>query len=153
MASVGDTSGENAVTSASGLDNVSRTSTFQEPKRPGFLKLFADPQRKVLVGAMAVGPEAGEWIGQLTLAIRAEVPVATLRDTIQPFPTFSEAVYLRRARPGVVASRRMSERDDLVDTLRRFTLFADLDAPSSRRSPTRKRSGASARASASSGAA
>jgi len=38
-----------------------------------------------------VGPEAGEWMGQLTLAIRAEVPVDVLRDTIQPFPTFSEA--------------------------------------------------------------
>jgi pyruvate/2-oxoglutarate dehydrogenase complex dihydrolipoamide dehydrogenase (E3) component len=47
----------------------------------------------VLVGAAAVGPEAGEWIGQLTLAIRAEVPVDVLRDTIQPFPTFSEAVF------------------------------------------------------------
>jgi pyruvate/2-oxoglutarate dehydrogenase complex dihydrolipoamide dehydrogenase (E3) component len=47
----------------------------------------------VLVGATAVGPEAGEWIGQLTLAVRAQVPVDVLRDTIQPFPTFSEAVY------------------------------------------------------------
>jgi dihydrolipoamide dehydrogenase len=57
------------------------------------VKLYADPERRVLVGATAVGPEAGEWIGQLTLAIRAEVPVDVLRDTIQPFPTFSEAVH------------------------------------------------------------
>jgi dihydrolipoamide dehydrogenase len=40
-----------------------------------------------------VGPEAGEWLGQLTLAVRAGGPVETLRDTIQPFPTFSEAVF------------------------------------------------------------
>ena len=54
--------------------------------------MIADPSRGVLVGAVAVGPEAGEWLGQLTLAIRAEVPIDVLRDTIQPYPTFSEAV-------------------------------------------------------------
>jgi pyruvate/2-oxoglutarate dehydrogenase complex dihydrolipoamide dehydrogenase (E3) component len=93
VASVGDTSGENAVVGKWAVDKVSRASTFQDPKRPGFLKLFADPERKVLVGGVAVGPDAGEWMGQITLAIRAEVPVATIRDTIQAFPTFSEVVY------------------------------------------------------------
>ena len=39
------------------------------------------------------GPEAGEWLGQLTLAIRAEVPLDVLVDTIQPYPTFSEAIF------------------------------------------------------------
>ena len=47
----------------------------------------------MLVGAIAVGPEAGEWLGQLTLAIRAEVPLDVLLDTIQPYPTFSEAIF------------------------------------------------------------
>ncbi|MGH3011831.1 MAG: dihydrolipoyl dehydrogenase family protein [Gaiellaceae bacterium] len=93
VASAGDTSGEGSVASSWPLESVSRTSTFERPKKPGLVKLFADPKRRVLVGAVAVGPEAGEWIGQLTLAIRAEVPVDVLRDTIQPFPTFSEAVY------------------------------------------------------------
>ena len=93
VASVGDTSGAGAVTSKWDIRNVSRTGTFQQPKRPGFVKLFADPDRGVLVGAVVVGPEAGEWMGQLTLAIRAEVPVDILRDTIQPFPTFSEAIF------------------------------------------------------------
>jgi pyruvate/2-oxoglutarate dehydrogenase complex dihydrolipoamide dehydrogenase (E3) component len=93
VASVGDLSGEDAVVSSYSLEKVSRTATFQRPKRPGLVKLFADRKRGVLVGAVAVGPEAGEWIGQLTLAIRAEVPVDVLRDTIQPFPTFSEAIY------------------------------------------------------------
>ncbi|MGH3019387.1 MAG: dihydrolipoyl dehydrogenase family protein [Gaiellaceae bacterium] len=93
VASVGDTSGKDAVTSSWRIESVSRTGTFQRPKRPGILKLYADPGRRVLVGATAVGPEAGEWIGQLTLAVRAQVAVDVLRDTIQPFPTFSEAVY------------------------------------------------------------
>jgi dihydrolipoamide dehydrogenase len=93
VASVGDTSGERAVTASWRLEQVSRTSTYQRPKRPGLVKLFADKERGVLVGAVAVGPEAGEWLGQLTLAVRAQVPIEVLRDTIQPFPTFSEAIY------------------------------------------------------------
>jgi hypothetical protein len=35
-------------------------------------------------------PEAGEWLQQATLAIRAHLPLDVLADTIQPFPTFSE---------------------------------------------------------------
>jgi pyruvate/2-oxoglutarate dehydrogenase complex dihydrolipoamide dehydrogenase (E3) component len=93
VASVGDLSPDGAVVSSYRLEKVSRTATFQRPKRPGLVKLFADPKRGVLVGAVAVGPEAGEWIGQLTLAIRAEIPIEVLRDTIQPFPTFSEAIF------------------------------------------------------------
>ena len=43
-----------------------------------------------LSGAYALGPEAGEWMQQATPAIRARVPLAVLRDVIQPFPAFSE---------------------------------------------------------------
>jgi pyruvate/2-oxoglutarate dehydrogenase complex dihydrolipoamide dehydrogenase (E3) component len=57
----------------------------------GFLTLLSDGER--LIGAYALGPEAGEWLQQATLAIRARVPLGILRDTIQPFPTFSE-IYL-----------------------------------------------------------
>jgi Pyridine nucleotide-disulphide oxidoreductase, dimerisation domain len=46
--------------------------------------------RSRVVGADALGPEAGEWMQQATLAIRAQVPLDILRDTIQPFPSFSE---------------------------------------------------------------
>jgi pyruvate/2-oxoglutarate dehydrogenase complex dihydrolipoamide dehydrogenase (E3) component len=93
VASVGDTSPEGAVVSRASIEIVSRASTYAKPKLPGFVKLFADRERRVLRGAVCVGPEAGEWLGQLTLAVRAEVPVETLRDTIQPFPTFSEAIH------------------------------------------------------------
>jgi pyruvate/2-oxoglutarate dehydrogenase complex dihydrolipoamide dehydrogenase (E3) component len=74
------------------IGGVARTSTYTRDydKLPGFLTLLADRSRGVLVGAYAVGPEAGEWLQQATLAIRAEVPIGVLRDTIQPFPTFSE---------------------------------------------------------------
>jgi pyruvate/2-oxoglutarate dehydrogenase complex dihydrolipoamide dehydrogenase (E3) component len=54
----------------------------------GFLTLLSDGNR--LTGAYGLGPEAGEWLQQATLAIRAQIPLAVLRDTIQPFPSFSE---------------------------------------------------------------
>jgi pyruvate/2-oxoglutarate dehydrogenase complex dihydrolipoamide dehydrogenase (E3) component len=57
------------------------------------VKVAADRAERVLVGAVAVGPEAGEWLGQLTLAVRAQVRIDVLLDTIQPYPTFSEAIF------------------------------------------------------------
>jgi pyruvate/2-oxoglutarate dehydrogenase complex dihydrolipoamide dehydrogenase (E3) component len=91
VASVGRTSGDGLVVGVR-RGGAARLSTYERPRGENLLKLFADPQREVLAGAVAVGPEAGEWIGQLTLAIRAEVPVAVLRDTIQAYPTFAEAI-------------------------------------------------------------
>lgn len=93
VAAVGRVDGDGLVSAEWNLRSVARGSTFERPKRPGVLKIAADPARGVVVGAVAVGPEAGEWLQQLTLAIRAEVPVGVLRDTIQPYPTFSEAIF------------------------------------------------------------
>jgi pyruvate/2-oxoglutarate dehydrogenase complex dihydrolipoamide dehydrogenase (E3) component len=88
IAAVGEAEG--AVTGTARMTQVPRAYTYERPlERPGFLTLVSDGE--VLTGAYAVGPEAGEWLGQATLAIRARVPLEVLRDTIQPFPTFSEA--------------------------------------------------------------
>ena len=92
VASVGVMDGAGVVTARYDITG-GRLSTYERPKRPGFVKLAADGERRVLVGAVAVGPEAGEWLGQLTLAVRAEVPLDVLLDTIQPYPTFSEAIF------------------------------------------------------------
>ena len=59
----------------------------------GVVVLTADAELGTLIGASAIGPRADEWISQVTLAIRAEIPVATLVDTIQPFPAVSEALF------------------------------------------------------------
>jgi pyruvate/2-oxoglutarate dehydrogenase complex dihydrolipoamide dehydrogenase (E3) component len=69
---------------------VAKTSTYthEYAEVNGFLTLLSDGD--FLTGAYALGPEAGEWLQQATLAIRARVPLEVLRDTIQPFPTFSE---------------------------------------------------------------
>ncbi len=72
------------------LSSVSKVRTYARAQADwkGFLTLLSDGER--LTGAYALGPEAGEWLQQATLAIRARVPLDILRDTIQPFPTFSE---------------------------------------------------------------
>jgi pyruvate/2-oxoglutarate dehydrogenase complex dihydrolipoamide dehydrogenase (E3) component len=93
IASVGRLDGDGVVTAEWSLNSTPRLSTYERPSKPGFVKIAADRERGVLVGAVAAGPESGEWLQQLTLAIRAEVPVDVIRDTIQPYPTFSEAVF------------------------------------------------------------
>ena len=72
------------------ISEVAKTETYTRAyaQSNGFLTLLSDGDR--LTGACALGPEAGEWLQQATLAIRARVPLAELRDTIQPFPPFSE---------------------------------------------------------------
>jgi dihydrolipoamide dehydrogenase len=87
-ASVGATEARFSATTP--LSEVAKTETYTRKyaESPGFLTLLSDGA--VLTGAYAVGPEAGEWLQQATLAIRARVRIDVLRDTIQPFPTFSE---------------------------------------------------------------
>jgi pyruvate/2-oxoglutarate dehydrogenase complex dihydrolipoamide dehydrogenase (E3) component len=110
-ASVGDAEG--SFTASVALAGIPRTSTYTRAydTQPGFLTLVSDGAR--LTGAYALGPEAGEWLQQVTLAIRASTPLAVLLDVIQPFPTFSEAVFqalraldaqVSQARPTAVAA-------------------------------------------------
>jgi pyruvate/2-oxoglutarate dehydrogenase complex dihydrolipoamide dehydrogenase (E3) component len=77
-------------TATAKLSEVPKTATYTHAyaESNGFLTLLSDGER--LTGAYALGPEAGEWLQQATLAIRAHVPLNVLRDTIQPFPSFSE---------------------------------------------------------------
>jgi pyruvate/2-oxoglutarate dehydrogenase complex dihydrolipoamide dehydrogenase (E3) component len=62
------------------------------PGNEGFIKLIADRQRGVLVGATTAGPSGGEMIGALSVAVHAEVPMATLRSTIWAYPTFHRGI-------------------------------------------------------------
>ncbi len=93
------------------LSEVAKTATYNHDyaKSTGFLTLLSDGE--TLTGAWALGPEAGEWMQQATLAIRAQVPLAVLRDVIQPFPTFSE-IYVAglKALRGQIAAARQPAR-------------------------------------------
>jgi pyruvate/2-oxoglutarate dehydrogenase complex dihydrolipoamide dehydrogenase (E3) component len=70
---------------------IARPYTYEREPR-GTFGLVADRRRGTLVGAWAIAPLAGEWIHQAVLAIRAELPLSLLEDTIAQFPSFSEAV-------------------------------------------------------------
>ena len=58
----------------------------------GFIKLVADADRNVLVGATSVGPHGGEVLGLLSLAVHAEVSIDTLRSMIYAYPTFHKGI-------------------------------------------------------------
>jgi pyruvate/2-oxoglutarate dehydrogenase complex dihydrolipoamide dehydrogenase (E3) component len=58
----------------------------------GFIKLVVDSGRDVLVGATSAGPTGGEVLGALAVAVKAEVPLAVLRETIWAYPTFHRAI-------------------------------------------------------------
>lgn len=90
--------------------SIARPYTFQENPR-GVFGIVADMERGLLVGAWAVAPLASEWIHQAVLAIRAEIPIAVLKDTIAQFPSFSEAFGAAlRALPNGVPGTTMDHR-------------------------------------------
>jgi pyruvate/2-oxoglutarate dehydrogenase complex dihydrolipoamide dehydrogenase (E3) component len=93
VGTVGRTEGEGLVSARWEMTATPRLATYERPKRDGFVRVFADPAERILVGAVAVGPQATEWLGQLTLAVRSATPVDVLVDTIQPYPSFSEAIF------------------------------------------------------------
>jgi pyruvate/2-oxoglutarate dehydrogenase complex dihydrolipoamide dehydrogenase (E3) component len=90
------------------VSGVAKTATYTRAYADdnGVLALLSDGER--LTGAYALGPEAGEWLQQATLAIRAHVPLDVLADTIQPFPTFSEiyVAALKSLRAQIAAARK-----------------------------------------------
>jgi pyruvate/2-oxoglutarate dehydrogenase complex dihydrolipoamide dehydrogenase (E3) component len=93
------------------LSEVAKTATYTHAyaETRGFLTLLSDGE--VVTGAYGLGPEAGEWLQQATLAIRAKVPLDVLRDTIQPFPSFSEihAAAVKALRRAIAEDRQPVE--------------------------------------------
>jgi pyruvate/2-oxoglutarate dehydrogenase complex dihydrolipoamide dehydrogenase (E3) component len=105
-AAVGADAGDFSATAR--VAEVAKTATYTRAyaEDNGFLTLLSDGER--LTGAYALGPEAGEWLQQATLAVRARVPLDVLADTIQPFPTFSEiyVAALKELRDQIAAARK-----------------------------------------------
>jgi dihydrolipoamide dehydrogenase len=93
------------------VSELAKTETYTRAyaEHNGFLTLLSNGE--VLTGAYALGPEAGEWLQQATLAIRAHVPLDILRDTIQPFPTFSEIYVgaLKSLRAQIAAGQKTAQ--------------------------------------------
>jgi pyruvate/2-oxoglutarate dehydrogenase complex dihydrolipoamide dehydrogenase (E3) component len=101
---------EAAFSGTAKLSEVAKMATYSHAYADsnGFLTLLSDGER--LTGAYALGPEAGEWLQQATLAIRAQVPLDVLRDVIQPFPAFTEiyVAALKDLRNAITAGRRQA---------------------------------------------
>jgi pyruvate/2-oxoglutarate dehydrogenase complex dihydrolipoamide dehydrogenase (E3) component len=62
------------------------------PGNEGLIKIVVDDDRGVIVGANSVGPAGGETLAGLAFAVRAEIPVETLANTIYAYPTFWRAI-------------------------------------------------------------
>lgn len=58
----------------------------------GWVMVLADPLTRSVIGATGVGGHAEEWISEVSLAIRAQIPVTVARDVVHPFPTFGEVL-------------------------------------------------------------
>jgi dihydrolipoamide dehydrogenase len=84
---------------AAGMALATARSTLAETARArldteeaGYVELYAEPESGMLVGAAAVGPDAADWMAEITLAIRAEIPIKTLADVVHAFPTRGEVL-------------------------------------------------------------
>jgi pyruvate/2-oxoglutarate dehydrogenase complex dihydrolipoamide dehydrogenase (E3) component len=76
-----------------GVDLAETARAAVEDDGRGRVELYADPSRgDMLVGAAAVGLYAEEWMGELTLAIRAGLSLRMLADVVHAFPTYGEAI-------------------------------------------------------------
>ncbi len=72
---------------------IARPWTYEKDPR-GHLGVLADRERKVLLGAWAVAPQASEWIHHAALAVREQIPIDRLLDQVAQFPTYTEG-YLK----------------------------------------------------------
>lgn len=86
---VGARGGDGVVTAGADLAGTARARIDGDLGR---VELYADPEGGVLAGAAAVGPDAASWMGEVTLAIRARIPIAVLADVVHGFPGYGEAV-------------------------------------------------------------
>jgi pyruvate/2-oxoglutarate dehydrogenase complex dihydrolipoamide dehydrogenase (E3) component len=79
---------------AAGIDAVEFSADFAQSGKGqtiegarGHLTVVVDRERRFLVGAFAAAPCGGELIHEATLALKAQIPLAVLADTIHAFPT------------------------------------------------------------------
>jgi dihydrolipoamide dehydrogenase len=82
--------GPRLITARASLGGTTRAHLGQDDL--GCLELYADAETGVLAGAVAVGPDAASWMGEVTLAVRAKISVAVLADVVHAFPTYGEAL-------------------------------------------------------------
>jgi pyruvate/2-oxoglutarate dehydrogenase complex dihydrolipoamide dehydrogenase (E3) component len=83
---------EAGVQVAVGRADIARSSRGWIAEADGVVKVVADADRDVLVGATVVAPYGGEVLGLLTAAVHAQIPLTTLREMHYAYPTFHRAI-------------------------------------------------------------
>ncbi len=71
------------------LDDLDRA--IAESEAYGFVKVLTVPGKETILGVTIVASHAGEMIAQWTLAMRHNMPLGKIMQTIAPYPTWNEA--------------------------------------------------------------
>jgi dihydrolipoamide dehydrogenase len=74
-----------------GFDLAETARATVEDDDRGRVELYAGRDGR-LVGAAAVGLYAEDWMAEITLAVRARIPLATLADVVHAFPAYGMAL-------------------------------------------------------------
>lgn len=77
----------------------------------GFVKLVTD-RRGRLLGGHVIGPDAGNYIAEVVLAMRKGIPVGELSQTVHVYPTLSESV--KKAGDGYYREKLFTDRNRKV---------------------------------------
>lgn len=77
---------------SAGLDLAETARATMEDEERGRIELYADAASGTLAGAAAIGPRAEEWMGEVSLSVRAQLPLAILADVVHAFPTYGEVI-------------------------------------------------------------
>ena len=75
-----------------GVTPLGETTRGWIAKADGLIKVVADADRGVLVGATTMGPAGGEVLGALAVAVHGEVPIERLRSMIYAYPTLHRGI-------------------------------------------------------------
>ena len=78
-----------------------------ESATQGFIKVLTVPGKDKILGATIVAENAGEWLGEFTIAMKHGLGLNKLLGTIHPYPTFGEAA---KATAGVWKNAHKPER-------------------------------------------
>ena len=74
------------------LELVDVDDALAQAREEGFTKLLFDPATNRVLGGGLVGPNAGELVAEIALAIEMGADAADISMTIHPHPTLSETV-------------------------------------------------------------
>jgi pyruvate/2-oxoglutarate dehydrogenase complex dihydrolipoamide dehydrogenase (E3) component len=72
------------------METVFRALTISETR--GFLKALIDPHSDRILGFTALGPEAGEFLPAVQLAMASELPYTAISDLVLTHPTMAEGL-------------------------------------------------------------